>query len=92
MIRINAFFELAEDEVQESLLLGKQLVKASRNDRGCISYDLFHSTTRPNVMMFCETWNNEEDLKAHSETEHFVRLVPELKQRALNTKTEQFEF
>ncbi len=92
MIRINAFYELAEDEVQESLLLGRELTEASRGEKGCISYDLFHSTTRPNVMMFCETWENPEVLKAHSETEHFKRLVPQLKQRALNSKTEKFEF
>lgn len=92
MIRVNAFFEIAEDEVQESLVLGRQLVEASRNDKGCISYDLFHSTTRPTVIMFCETWASAEDLKDHSETDHFRRLVPEIKQRSSNSKSEQFEF
>ncbi len=92
MIRLNAFYEIQEDEVEETIVLARQLVEASAHDKGCISYDFFHSTTRPNVMMFCETWASEEDLKAHSETEHFRRLVPEIKQRALNSKTEQFEF
>lgn len=92
MIRLNAFFEIAEDEVQESIVLGRQLVEASLKDKGCISYDLFQSATRPEVLMFCETWASQEDLDLHSESDHFRRLVPELKQRAVKTKTERFEF
>ena len=41
-------------------------------------YDLFHSTTRQNVYMFCETWKYDELLTKHSNSEHFTRLVPQI--------------
>ena len=37
-----------------------------------------HSATRPNVYMFCETWESDELLTKHSNAEHFTRLVPQI--------------
>lgn len=66
MIRLNAFFEVKDNASIDAVKnLGTELVNKSRNDEGCVSYDLFTSATRPFVMMFCETWKDEEVLKAH---------------------------
>ncbi|MBD5227035.1 MAG: antibiotic biosynthesis monooxygenase [Bacteroidales bacterium] len=92
MIRLNAFFRIKEDKIEPSIEAARELVEASRRDKGCVSYDFFRSTTRPDVMMFCETWESEEDLKDHSESEHFRRLVPVLKEYASDSKTERFDF
>lgn len=94
MIRLNAFFEVKDTaNVEEVKKLGTELVNASRNDNGNVSYDLFLSATRPLVMMFCETWKDEEVLKAHMASEHFTRLVPEIEALTKNgLKLEKFEF
>lgn len=56
MIRLNAFFEVKDNASIDAVkTLGTELVNKSRNDEGCVSYDLFTSATRPLVMMFCET-------------------------------------
>lgn len=94
MIRLNAFFQTknAGDHLK-AIELGNELVAKSLTDKGCISYDLFKSSTRPDVMMFCETWASEEDLAAHAASEHFTRIVPLIE--ALTTgglKLEKFEF
>lgn len=93
MIRLNAFFEVKDSaSVEEVKKLGTELVNESRNDNGNISYDLFLSTTRP-LMMFCETWKDEEVLKAHMASAHFTRLVPQIEVLTKNgLKLEKFEF
>ena len=94
MIRLNAFFEVKDEaNVGEVKKLGIELVNESRKDNGNVSYDLFLSATRPLVMMFCETWQDEEVLKAHIESEHFTRLVPQIEALTKNgLKLEKFEF
>ncbi len=91
MIRLNCFFEVLPGHADEVLKLAKELVAASLNDKGCKGYDLFVSATRPDVMMFCETWACEECLKEHSESEHFRRLVPAIESHTKNgLKLEKF--
>ncbi|MDY3968701.1 MAG: antibiotic biosynthesis monooxygenase, partial [Prevotella sp.] len=48
---------------------------------------------RPLVMMFCETWKDEEVLKAHIASAHFTDLVPKIEALTKNgLKLEKFEF
>ena len=94
MIRLNAFFEVKDNASIEAVKNpGTELVNKSRNDEGCVSYDLFTSATRPLVMMFCETWKDEEVLKAHIASAHFTDLVPKIEALTKNgRKLEKFEF
>lgn len=68
-----------------------ELVAFSLRDKGCISYDLYRSKTNDDRYMIIETWESPEDLKAHSETEHYKRLAPKLSEYA-NVTVEKFEF
>ncbi len=76
MIRLNAFFVVKKGAEEEVRRLGNELVAASLKDKGCVGYDLFTSETRPGLMMFWETWENDEVLNAHSNSEHFRLYVP----------------
>lgn len=85
MIRINAFFEIENaDNKATALQLINELVKKSLTDEGNVAYDFFQSVTRPNVMMICETWKDEESLNAHKAAQHFVELVPKIKALSKN--------
>lgn len=79
MIRLNGFFEVKEG-VSESQVkaLADELVEKSLKDAGNHGYDLFHSTTRPSVYMFCETWESDDLLSKHANSEHFKRLVQQI--------------
>lgn len=79
MIRLNAFFTLKEGvSLDEVLALTNPLVEKSRLDKGNKGYDLYQSTTNPRVMMFCESWESQEDLDVHSAAPHFTYAVPKL--------------
>lgn len=88
------FFEKKEEvKVEEINALCKELVEKSLKDNGNIAYDYFTSGIRNGVMMICETWENEEVLKAHMASEHFTTLVPKIEALTKNgLKLEQFTF
>ena len=94
MIRLNVFFEKKEGIKAEELnALCEELVEKQLKDNGNVAYDYFVSGTRNGVMMICETWQNEEVLKAHMATDHFTTLVPKIEALTKSgLKLEQFAF
>ena len=93
-IRLNVFFEVKDAaQTAEIKALCQELVEKSLKDNGNVAYDYFVSGTREGVMMICETWQNEEVLKAHMAAEHFTTLVPKIEALTKNgLKLEQFAF
>lgn len=94
MIRLNAFFTVKKEvETNKVLDLAKQLVEKSLKDEGCVSYGIFQSGTDKRVMMFCETWKNQESLDKHSAAKHFTTIVPQIEALTVDgLKCERFEF
>ncbi|THG51874.1 MULTISPECIES: putative quinol monooxygenase [Muribaculum] len=94
MIRLNAFFQVKTDgDKLKAIELGNELVAESLKDNGCVSYGLFTSTTRHDVLMFCETWTDQASLAAHMDSTHFKRIVPLIEALTANgMKLEKFEF
>ena len=91
MIRLNVFIRVKEEKREAVLVAAKELVTASQKDKGCIAYDVFESATRHDVLMICETWTDEEALKAHEQSAHFTTLVPRMQALAA-MKIEKFNF
>ena len=91
MIRLNVFIRTTESDRAELVRTAEELVAASLRDEGCISYDLYESATRRDVLMICETWRDAEALAAHEAAPHFTSLVPRL-HRLGEMKLEKFEF
>lgn len=92
MIRLNCGLIAETDENRKKAVeLAKELVSFSLRDKGCIDYDILGSLTNSDRLVIYETWENEADLKAHMESEHFKRLVPEIGKYATLT-LEKFNF
>jgi quinol monooxygenase YgiN len=51
-----------EAQVEEAL---KALIEPTRQESGCINYDLHVLSDDPTVFMFHENWNSKEDLDEH---------------------------
>ena len=73
MIRLNCFLSVKEENRKEVLEAARRLTEASLKQEGCIAYDIFESATRPEVLMFCETWRDQQALDAHATSDVFVR-------------------
>jgi quinol monooxygenase YgiN len=70
--RIKARAEKVE-ELREALL---SLVAPTREEAGCLSYELLQNTEDPTDFTFVEEWTGNEALAAHFETEHLKALFP----------------
>ena len=63
----------------EEILMG--LVQPSRQDKGCILYDLHRDLDNPGVFVFYEAWESREMLEAHLNAPHLLawrEKAPEL--------------
>ncbi len=48
----------------------RSIVAPSRQDKGCIRYDLFEAQGAPGTFVNLETWASQEDLNAHMQSPH----------------------
>jgi quinol monooxygenase YgiN len=60
---------------QELLLQAEltALIRPSRNEEGCLLYDLHRSTDVPGDFLFYEIWASREAHAIHKQTPHFLR-------------------
>ncbi len=47
-------------------------IRDTREETGCISYDLHQSLTDENTLVFVERWTDKAALEAHFETPHLI--------------------
>lgn len=73
MIRLNCFVKVSKEHKAQVLDAARRLTEASLRQEGCIAYDIFESATREDVLMFCETWRDQQALDAHATSEVFVK-------------------
>ena len=62
----------AEEELGRRLM---ELVEPSRQETGCLNYDLHRSNTDPAVWVMYENWRSRADLETHFQTAPLQRLV-----------------
>ncbi len=90
MIRVNAFFQINEGCKEQFLAAVNPLVAGSQAEEGCIAYDLFASSTRPDVYLICETWADQAALDAHNQMSHFTTAIAALG-ALCSSKIEKFD-
>lgn len=50
----------------------RDLVGPTRQEEGCLSYDLFESTAASGTFVFVERWTDQASMDAHMTTDHVV--------------------
>lgn len=61
-----------EKELEQILT---SLIEPSRNEPGCLEYNLHRSTTNPKLFMFYENWIDEAAFKRHITSQHIQEWV-----------------
>lgn len=77
-----------EETVKEALL---SLVAPTRQEPGCLCYNLHQSKTEKTRFMFYEQWASQEALDAHGQTPHMKALGGKLKGRTEKGEVVRFE-
>lgn len=76
------------DEVVEGL---NALAAGSRAEEGCIGYEIYQNTIRPDQLIIVETWADQAALDAHGQTPHYTTILPPLADK-MSMTLERFEF
>lgn len=75
MIKVVAENYLKREYLAEARPLFEELIEKTRLEDGCISYELFADLEDETHLVFVEQWESGEALKAHAQSEHFVRII-----------------
>jgi quinol monooxygenase YgiN len=70
MLYTIATMRLRPGEHADFMHAAAQLISATRQEAGCISYDLQRSVTDPQVFVFLERWSTRDAFEAHMGTPH----------------------
>jgi len=78
MITIVAKSIIKQGKKEDFKVLAEKLIRESRKEKGCISYNLYEDINDSNTLAFIEEWTNEEAIKIHNKSKHFTSIVPKL--------------
>jgi quinol monooxygenase YgiN len=59
------------DFIKNELL---KLIQTTREEEGCLQYDLNQDKTDPSVFLFYENWESREQWRAHMENDHLKQF------------------
>lgn len=90
MIRINVTIEVKSEVCAQVMELLREMSELSRQEKGCIGYEIFENSRLNNVLMIVETWENEALLAIHKESDHFVRIIPQVRELATEMCSQKF--
>jgi quinol monooxygenase YgiN len=76
MVKVVAKSNFKHDKIDEAIKLYQELVEKTREEDGCIVYELYQDNKDSSVLTMIEEWTDEEALAKHMKTEHFLRIVP----------------
>lgn len=76
MSQITLLVKLQARSGKENELLREltAMVEPSRNESGCIQYDLNRAPDNQSVFWFVEQWKSQGDLDDHNKTAHYLKL------------------
>lgn len=75
MIAVYAVAVVKAEHIETFKTVAKPLIEASRQDRGCVSYQLGAVSGKENTFAFVEQWQSPEDLELHTQQAHFIQAV-----------------
>ncbi|MBV7272929.1 antibiotic biosynthesis monooxygenase [Clostridiaceae bacterium UIB06] len=76
MIKVVAKSYVMEGKFEEYMNLCKKLVEKTREEEGCIKYEVYQDEKCSTVLTIIEEWESREALDKHMVSEHFKRIVP----------------
>ena len=92
MIRINVSVTVDAGRREELLRLLGEMGDLSRQEEGCLGYEILANVRTDTSVMIVETWAGEEALSAHKGSAHYARLIPPAKALAGRWDALRFDY
>lgn len=80
MFIVTAKCILIEGKTEEFKVIVETLIKETREENGCISYNLYQDINNQNILTFFEEWESKNSLNRHMNTKHFKDIAPKLRE------------
>jgi quinol monooxygenase YgiN len=84
IVTVVATFEAKPGKETELKKILTALVAPTRQEAGCINYDLHQSPDEPGKFLFHENWTSKELLDAHLQSAHIKALLPRVPELAVD--------
>lgn len=76
MIVIIAEKHVIPEKLDEFKFYAAEMVHKTRQEPGCLSYELLEDAEDPCHLTYLERWEDDSAVMRHNASEHFLRLVP----------------
>ncbi len=81
-LRVVARIVAKPDKVEEVRELLSGLIEPTREEEGCIVYELLQNRSDPTDFTFVEEWTNDPALDAHLASAHIQSALPKVQELA----------
>ncbi|WP_456697585.1 putative quinol monooxygenase [Aeromicrobium sp. P5_D10] len=71
-IRVLVECRIESEDLQDALDVYRELISKTRQEAGCIRYEILQLREDSHEFLLAEEWESQEHLDAHTRTEHFV--------------------
>ncbi|MDR1566501.1 MAG: antibiotic biosynthesis monooxygenase [Treponema sp.] len=78
MVRVVASNYIKPENIKAAEPLFREMIAATRKEKGCIEYRLFTQKDASGLFVFIEEWESQEALDKHIASEHFTRIIPRI--------------
>ncbi len=91
MIRLNVTVTTTAENLDAVIYRLNRLAAASKEEAGCMGYEIYQNTATPTQLMIVETWRNQAVLDAHQKTPHYDIELNFIKDK-MQMELERFDF
>jgi quinol monooxygenase YgiN len=77
-VRVLAKVISLPNTLEETKALLISLIEPTRQENGCLSYELWQNQEDPNEFSFVEEWADQAALEAHFQTPHFLEALKKI--------------
>ena len=77
-LRVVAHVTSLPDKIEESKALLSGLISPTRQESGCITYELLQNNADPAQFTFVEEWESDAALEAHLQTPHLTAALAKI--------------
>lgn len=86
MIYITAKNTFKNEDVNKVIELFSEMVKKTREENGCVRYELFQDTKNRGILTLLEEWSDMISFEKHLKTEHYLKIIPEIGKLSIKEK------
>lgn len=79
MVTVIVRVKAIEERRKEFLTLVSEFVEKTRKEEGCTAHEFLQDVNNKNNFVFVEKWVDEEAVNRHNNSDHFVRIIGQLR-------------